>query len=183
MQFIEVSPVRNNQPLFENISFTVNPGEVVAVMGSSGVGKSSLISCITENLLHTGEILMHGKNFQVFQETDQLFPWMTTIKNLELAGPGNWYYHAEQWGIAHLLNKSPDTLSVGQRQRFTLLRALYSNRSNLLCDEPLSGVDWGTAKNILKLFCNSVAETDKRVLWVTHNPKEVQFFNRVINIK
>jgi ABC-type nitrate/sulfonate/bicarbonate transport system ATPase subunit len=181
MKFSECSPVRT-KALFEPISFEVLPGTVTALMGPSGIGKSSLLDAIKGKLGFTGTISSTGEYFSVFQETDQLFPWMTVRQNLELARSTDWQNHSQQWNLADLLEKFPDTLSVGQRQRFTLLRALHSGRSNLLCDEPLSGVDWETAKDILTMFCNSVADSNKHVLWVTHNPREAQFFNQVITL-
>jgi len=77
----------------------------------------------------------------------------------------------------------PNECSVGQRQRFTLIRALYSDRPILLCDEPISGVDYSTGKEIIREFKKLVKETNKKVLWITHNMKEAKHLGKVITLK
>jgi len=81
------------------------------------------------------------------------------------------------------LDKMPNECSVGQKQRFTLMRALYSDRSILLCDEPMSGVDGATGKEIVREFKKLVKSTNKKVLWVTHNQTEAKQLGKVIKVK
>ena len=85
MKFVGVSPLRRNKILFSPLSFSMKPGQVLVLMGSSGIGKSSLLECVTGNLKHTGEIKGNTNYFNVYQDTEQLFPWMTVLENLQLA--------------------------------------------------------------------------------------------------
>jgi|TARA_A100001011_G_scaffold395232_1_gene489623 ABC-type nitrate/sulfonate/bicarbonate transport system ATPase subunit len=184
MKFVGVSPLRRNKILFSPLSFSMKPGQVLVLMGSSGIGKSSLLECVTGNLKHTGEIKGNTNYFNVYQDTEQLFPWMTVLENLQLANnKTNWHKHAEQFKLAHKLENYPNECSVGQRQRFTLLRAIHSGKSVLLCDEPLSGVDSDTAIKICNEFRNYVKQNKKTVLWVTHNQTEAEQLGKIIKLK
>ena len=184
MKFIGVSPLRRNKILFSPLSFEMEPGKVLVLMGPSGIGKSSLLECVAGNLKHTGQIEGNTDYFNVYQDTEQLFPWMTILENLELANnKTDWYKHAKQFNLAHKLENYPTECSVGQRQRFTLLRAIHSGKSVLLCDEPLSGVDSDTAIKICNEFNHYVKQNKKIVLWVTHNETEAQQLGEIIKLK
>ena len=184
MKLVKVAPVRNKNPLFSPITVDVAAGSIVSIMGPSGIGKSSLLESISGVLPFTGQLQTGGKIFRVFQETDQLFPWMSVLDNLKLINKTvDWKTHAKTWQLEHLLLGSPAECSVGQRQRFTLMRAIYSDRPNLLCDEPLSGVDQKNGKDIIDIFKKEVKRNQKHVIWVTHNPNEAKQLGHVIHIQ
>ena len=184
MKFVGVSPLRRNKVLFSPLSFTMEPGKILVLMGPSGVGKSSLLECVAGNLKHTGQIKGNIDFFNVYQDTEQLFPWMTVIENLQLANKNTgWKKHAKQFNLEHKLENFPNECSVGQRQRFTLLRAIHSGKSVLLCDEPLSGVDSDTALKICEEFTEHVEKNKKTVLWVTHNQTEAEQLGEIIKLK
>ena len=184
MKIDNVSPIRGKKVLFNPVSFTISNGEIVVLMGPSGIGKSSFIETISGSLKHTGKISKKIDHFSVFQDTEQLFPWMTILDNLKLSNPkANWKKYSENLKLSHKLQNYPHECSVGQRQRLTLLRAIHSGRSVLLCDEPLSGVDKDTAYKICKEFLRYVKKTKKKVLWVTHNHEEAKLLGKVIVLK
>jgi len=183
MRLEEVAPIRNKKVLFRPISVDFKFGEIVTLMGASGIGKTSLLECITGNCLYEGKIYNNQNNFRVFQDTEQLFPWMSVRENLKLVADINWDKIATQLALEKHLDKMPNECSVGQRQRFTLIRALYSDRPILLCDEPISGVDYSTGKEIIREFKKLVKETNKKVLWITHNMKEAKHLGKVITLK
>lgn len=183
MQLLSVAPIRNNVEVFKPITLHIKSGEVQTLMGPSGIGKTTLLECISGNCKYKGTIIDNKNIFRVFQDTEQLFPWMTVRQNLKLVADANWSKIAKQIGLDKHLDKKPNECSVGQRQRFTLMRALYSDRSILLCDEPMSGVDDSTGRDIVKEFKKLVRKTNKKVLWVTHNPMEAKQLGKVIKIK
>lgn len=183
MQLLSVVPIRNNVELFKPTTLHLRPGEVKTLMGSSGIGKTSLLECISGGCKYRGKIKDNKNIFRVFQDTNQLFPWMTIRENLILVADINWSGIARQLGLEQHLDKYPEQCSVGQKQRFTLIRALHSDREILLCDEPMSGVDDATGKEIVKEFKKLVKKSNKKVLWVTHNPKEAKQLGKVIKIK
>jgi len=184
MKLKQVAPLRNSRGLFKPINLSISPGEIGVIMGPSGVGKSSLLDSIAEDLPYSGSITTKGKFFRVFQETDQLFPWMTVHNNLKLADKNiDWVKLTKRWKLDVCLDKLPDCCSVGQRQRLTLLRALHSDKDNILCDEPLSGVDKDTAVTIIDFFKKEVKRTQKQVVWVTHDLNEAKMLGKVTRIK
>ena len=184
MKIDKVSPIRAKKVLFNPISFTIKYGNIVVLMGASGIGKSSLIEAISGSLDHTGKISQKTDHFIVFQDTEQLFPWMTILDNLKLSNAKtNWEEHLKTFKLSHKLQNYPNECSAGQKQRITLLRAIHSGKSVLLCDEPLSGVDKDTAFKICKEFKNYVKKTKKKVLWVTHDHKEAKLLGKVIVLK
>jgi len=178
-----VAPVRSGRPLFRPLDLETKSGEITVIMGKSGIGKSSLLDSIAGTLSHTGEIQRPGPVFRVFQDHDQLFPWMSVLDNLLLCDTKqDWIMLCKEWHLDHLLDSRPDQCSVGQRQRFTLLRALYNAKPVILCDEPMSGVDRDSAGMILRDFVAQVKHTGKTVLWVTHNLQEASMLGTVVEL-
>ena len=150
--------------LFSPVSISVGSGEIICIMGRSGVGKTSLLNYIA-NII--------DDSFTVFQDSHQLFPWYTVHKNLDLVSH-NYIDTVNEWKISDLLNHCPNELSGGQHQRFTLIRALHSGFNNILCDEPLSGLDTLTKISVLQDFKQKIVDNDLSCIWVTHDYSEAQ---------
>lgn len=171
----QFSPIVNGHALFPGITVDLVPGEILPIVGRSGCGKTSLFNAIRQQIPHTGITeLTPDCVFSVFQENSQLFPWFTVSKNLQLVCDDQWQELVKKWALTDLLSKYPNQLSVGQRQRFTLIRAICSAQNILLCDEPLSGVDSITKQYILKDFRIILKETKKYCLWITHDLSEAK---------
>ena len=157
--------------LFAPISFAINKGKICVLMGSSGCGKTSVINAINGLIPHSGTV-NNTKNFTVFQDSNQLFPWFSIRKNLDLVCKTDYITIVERWGLLHLLDSKPNLVSGGQRQRFTLIRAMHSGADVIFCDEPLSGLDAVTKYNVLIDFKKLVSELSLTCLWVTHDLHE-----------
>jgi ABC-type nitrate/sulfonate/bicarbonate transport system ATPase subunit len=174
VQLQNLSPLVNGKPLYQGISANIAHGKSIAVMGVSGIGKSLLLKSILGEWQHSGSKKINGNLFMVFQDQDQLFPWMTVEKNLNFALIQINRKQLQLWGVDHLLKLMPYQLSVGQKQKITLLRALLRNETILLCDEPLSGVDNISRIKIAKEFKFLASKIGKTVIWVTHDVLEAK---------
>lgn len=175
LTFDSVSPTLGGQCLYPGIDLAISPGEIIAIMGVSGIGKSMLLSCISDRQAHTGKITNSVGFFSVFQDQSQLFPWMTIKRNLEISlSNNNWKQNIAEWNLEKYLDRYPYQLSVGQKQRWVLFRALGRPEPLLLCDEPLSAVDGITKLSLARDFRKKVKSNKRSVLWITHDVLEAQ---------
>jgi len=170
----QVQPIRNGQVLHSPVDLECDAGEIVCIMGTSGVGKTTLLDAIRGDANYHGTIQRPDNFFNVFQGDNQLFPWYTVDKNFALVGAENWQSTAEAWNIGNLSHKKPNDLSGGQRQRFVLLRALSMKADVLLCDEPLNHLDSLGSKIIAQDFRATIQGSNTSVLWITHDIVEAQ---------
>jgi putative ABC transport system ATP-binding protein len=180
--------------ILRGVSLTVKAGERVAVVGSSGSGKSSLIAVAaglerpttgTASLFGTdlGPLsedgrarLRRGRVALVFQQF-HLLPNMTAQENvsapLEIAGVDNATQTARVWldrvGLGGRLDHYPQQLSGGEQQRVALARALAGRPALLFADEPTGNLDSANVKGVAELMFNLVAETGAALVLVTHD--------------
>jgi ABC-type nitrate/sulfonate/bicarbonate transport system ATPase subunit len=169
------SPLVNGKKLYKGLNFDLKDGEIIAVMGMSGIGKTLLLESISNHWPHSGTKKIYQSMFKVFQHSWQLFPWMSIGKNLELAcGKKQVADILSLWNIIDHKNKLPHQLSVGQRQRVTMARALYRDEKILFCDEPLSGVDSITRLQISRDLKKKFKLVKKSILWITHDVLEAK---------
>lgn len=169
------SPKIQDRTLFPALDLDIRPGTITAVLGPSGVGKSSMINAIRGEIPYTGTIDSDGATFTVFQDLYQLFPWFTIRKNLDLAvGDDSYLELCRAWHVEDLLDHYPGEVSGGQRQRFTLIRACCSRARYLLCDEALSGLDLLTSNLVAKDLRAWVIRHDIGCIFVTHNWHEAK---------
>ncbi len=151
--------------VLNQISFSLSPGQIVALAGPSGSGKSTLLRCI-QNLekLDSGTIAHKGTTGFIFQDF-QLFPHLNILDNVAYAlrvtkkqsvndAQEKAKDTLKQLGLKTAYNKMPHQLSGGQRQRAAIARALVLEPDLLLCDEPTSGLDGLSGKNVAELFLN-----------------------------
>ena len=190
----------------QNVSVSVQPGEIFGIIGLSGAGKSTLVRCI--NLLERpdkGQVLFHGKDLmamstkelrQVRRKISMIFQSFnlleqrTSLDNIcfpmELAGVPRTKAKAraqellEIVGLPDKANAYPAQLSGGQKQRIAIARALASDPEVLLCDEATSALDPQTTNSILNLLQNISRERKITVILITHQMSVIeQICNRV----
>lgn len=180
--------------LFAPLTLRVPAGEVVTVMGPSGVGKSTLLDGIGGHLAHgfrlSGRVLLNGRNVMrlpaearrigiVFQDA-LLFPHLSLGDNLAFGLPSGLRGHEarrmrvesalNQAGLAGLHDRDPATLSGGQRARAALMRSLLAEPEALLLDEPFSKLDSGLRDEIRAFALAHVRARGIPTLLVTHDP-------------
>ncbi|NYB74747.1 ABC transporter ATP-binding protein [Sedimentibacter hydroxybenzoicus DSM 7310] len=192
-----------------NVSFSVEKGEYVAIMGESGSGKTTLLNLLASLDKPTnGEILLNGKNIVTINEKDisgfrrdnlgfvfQDFNLLDTfsVKDnifLPLVLAGRPYNEMDeklkpisrQLEISDILNKYPYEISGGQKQRTAIARALITNPKIILADEPTGSLDSRASDGVLKLF-NEINDDGQTIIMVTHSVKAASHAKRVLFIK
>lgn len=186
---------RHNDVLITDFSATVENGQVLSIMGPSGIGKSSLLSFISGSLPRelsaTGEVYLNGvalhnlpveaRKIGLLQQAPLLFPHMSILENLCFAIPAKFgkqqrfekaYAALERLKIADKANNTADKLSGGQQARVALLRTLLSEPSCLLLDEPFSKLDPSLRKDVREFVLNEVKRADIPALLVTHDQED-----------
>lgn len=187
-----------NRKAIVEIDARIGPGEVLSVMGPSGSGKSTLLAFIGGYLDRafeaSGEVLLNGVNILeqrpherkiglLFQD-GLLFPHMSVGRNLMFALPENIRPKAERRrrvsealesiGLEGFETRDPATLSGGQQARAALVRALLSDPSALLLDEPFSKLDAGLRDQIRTLVFDEVRKRRLPALLVTHDADDAR---------
>lgn len=194
----------------DDISFTVEKGEFVAIMGASGSGKTTLLNCIsTIDKVTAGHIYLEGEDVTtlkgkalnkfrseklgfIFQDFN-LLDTLTAYENISLAlsiqkRPVKEIEEAvktvsEQLGITEVLNKYPYQMSGGQKQRVASARAIVTNPSIVLADEPTGALDSKSAKMLLERFTYLNKESNATIMMVTHDSFSASYASRVMFIK
>lgn len=199
----------NQVQALSNVSFSVEQGEYVAIMGESGSGKTTLLNILAALDKPTnGEVILEGKSLSsvkekeisafrrdnlgfVFQDFNLLDTF--TLKDniflpLVLSGKGYKEMNsrlqpiAKKLGITNLLAKYPYEVSGGQKQRAAVARALITNPKLVLADEPTGALDSKSTDDLLKIF-NDINRDGQTILMVTHSTKAASHASRVLFIK
>lgn len=199
----------NQVEALRSVSFAVEQGEYVAIMGESGSGKTTLLNILAALDKPTaGKVLLEGKDMSAIRESDvaafrrdnlgfvfqefNLLDTFTLEDNiylpLVLAGKS----HAEmksrlqpiaaRLGISDLLKKYPYEVSGGQKQRAAVARALITNPKIILADEPTGALDSRSTDELLRLF-GQINRGGQTILMVTHSVKAASHAGRVLFIK
>ncbi|MGC6768219.1 ABC transporter ATP-binding protein [Enterococcus sp. LJL128] len=188
----------------EDLSFSIEKGELAIILGPSGAGKSTVLNILGGmDSPDEGQVIVDGtdiaqfsdKQLTAYRRTDvgfvfqfyNLVPNLTAKENVELAtevSPAalNPEEVLAQVGLSHRLNNFPSQLSGGEQQRVSIARALAKNPKLLLCDEPTGALDFETGKQVLKLLQNASREQGNTVLIITHNSALAPIADRVIRI-
>lgn len=179
-------------PVLAGVELQVREGEFLSVIGPSGCGKTTLLRCIGGfERGNPGRILVNGREVRgpgldrmmVFQNFNQLFPWLTVLGNVELAlKAAGWrqcaqrrrqaFTYLEMVSLEHFASYYPHQLSGGMQQRVAIARALCVRPRILLMDEPFAALD-ALARNTLQQELLRIwKETGVTILFVTHNVQE-----------
>ena len=218
MSILEVSGVQkiytprfggNKVEALKNVSFRVEEGEYVAIMGESGSGKTTLLNILAAlDRPTSGSVILDGKDLSMIKESQvaefrrdnlgfvfqefNLLDTFTLEDNifLPLVLAGRSYQEmnarlqpvASQLGITELLKKYPYEVSGGQKQRAAVARALITNPKLILADEPTGALDSRATDELLRLFAK-INQAGQTVLMVTHSVKAASHAGRVLFIK
>ncbi|WP_335997817.1 ABC transporter ATP-binding protein [Fusobacterium polymorphum] len=187
-----------NNPILKDINIHVNKNEMVAIVGSSGVGKSTLFNLIAGVLKkQVGEITINGNNDYIGKvaymlQKDLLFEHKTIIDNVilpliiakvnkkEALEEGNKIL--KQFNLDKYANKYPQQLSGGMRQRVALIRTYMFKRNIFLLDEAFSALDAITKKELHKWYLDLKKEFNLTTLLITHDIEEAVFLSDRIYI-
>lgn len=192
-----------------NVSFTVEKGEYVAIMGESGSGKTTLLNIIAAlDKPTSGEVWLDGRNIVTIKEREIsafrrehlgfVFQDFNLLDNfslkdnilLPLVLAGKSYKEmisrlnriANKLGIIHLLEKFPYEVSGGEKQRAAVARGLITGPQLILADEPTGALDSRATDSLLRLF-NEINDEGQTILMVTHSTKAASHAKRVLFIK
>ncbi len=192
-----------------HISFSVEEGEYVAIMGESGSGKTTLLNILAALDTPTeGEVLLEGKSLSLIKEKEisafrrdnlgfvfqdfNLLDTFTLQDNifLPLVLSKKSYREmrqrllpiADKLGISKLLEKYPYEVSGGQKQRAAIARALVTNPKLILADEPTGALDSRSADDLLKIF-SDINKDGQTIVMVTHSVKAASHASRILFIR
>ena len=168
----------------DNISLLIKDKEFVSIVGPSGCGKSTLLSILSGLEEKSGGDILLDKNLKVgyMLQKDSLFPWRTILENclvgLEVTNTLNDTSKKrvirllETYGLKDFMNKYPDSLSGGMRQRVALIRTLATDPDILFLDEPFSALDYVTRLALSDDLYRIIKNEGKTAIMVTHDLEE-----------
>lgn len=188
----------------KNTEFQASRGELIAIIGPSGSGKSTFLSIVGGLLTPTsGDVIVNEKNITTMTEKERaqirlneigfilqasnLIPFLTVAKQMKLLNKvkkGNMNANEmerlyEDLGIGDLRGKYPSDLSGGERQRVAIAKALYSNPSIILADEPTASLDSDRAYEVMELLKRETKKKKTTSIVVTHDTRLVSYCDKV----
>ena len=188
----------------DNVSFEIEKGEFVVILGSSGAGKSTLLNILGGMDVATkGEYVLDSKSVTSFKEKDlqefrrenigfvfqfyNLLNNLTALENVEIAAslvknPLDSKEVLNKVGLNDRMYNFPSKLSGGEQQRVSIARAIVKNPKLLLCDEPTGALDSKTGTKIIKLLYELSLKMGTTIIIVTHNSSLAQIGTRLIRI-
>ncbi len=198
-----------DRPLFEQVTLRLAPGESVAIMGESGVGKSTLLNCIAGlEPVDGGRIRLGDKDLTALDEDDfarlrrrdfgfvfqafHLLPHLTLAQNVALPlwlldqdeASADRIARAmlERVGLGNRADDWPRHISGGEMQRVAIARALVHQPTLVLCDEPTGNLDPARAQGVLELLFQGIRTTGAIGILVTHSRMAAAYADRILRL-
>lgn len=190
----------DEEMMLKELSFSVEDGEFVSLIGASGCGKSTIFRLINKLLKpSSGQILLDDESIEkkkmiagYMPQKDLLFPWRTIEKNLCLPMEVMKVPKADQQrkvdevlaqvGLTEYKDKYPKDLSGGMRQRISFARTLLTDAKLMLLDEPFSALDALTRMDMQEWLVHQWEHYHKTVVFITHDVEEAIFLSRKIYV-
>jgi putative ABC transport system ATP-binding protein len=210
-ELVKHYPLLGGEPVraVDGVSLAVTPGEMLALYGPSGSGKTTLLLMVAALLAPTaGAVLVDGRDISSLSEREasryrlselgfirqnfDLLPGVSTIDNavLKLLKSVPWREaHArvapllERLGLGERLQQRSETLSMGERQRVMIARALSTEPRLLLADEPTGSLDTQRSREVLALLRELCREREVAVVLVSHDPLAAGYADRVLALR
>jgi putative ABC transport system ATP-binding protein len=196
-------------PALRGVSFSVQRGEFVSIVGPSGSGKSTLFYLLGGlTRADSGKVVMDGDDFATLSDAQRtrmrkrkigfvfqkfnLLPTLDARSNIaiaqEIAGngdrdPAHFQRICDLLGITKRLAHRPSELSGGEQQRVALARALINKPAVVLADEPTGNLDTENSNIVLRMLRQSNQELGQTVLMITHNPEAAKFGDRILHVR
>ena len=189
----------------ENVSFSIDEGELVVILGPSGAGKTTILNILGGMDSPTsGSIIIDGTDISKYNRKEltkyrrydigfvfqfyNLVGNLTALENVELANqicknPRDSKETLKSVGLGDRIDHFPAQLSGGEQQRVSIARALAKNPKILLCDEPTGALDSKTGKMIIKLLQDTCHDTKTTTIIITHNAIIAEIADKVIKVK
>lgn len=186
------------------VDFHINAGEMVAVIGPSGSGKSTFLTIagllqqptngtiIIDNddvskLSEKQRAKLRLKKIGFILQSSNLVPFLKVKDQFKLLDKVNknhietaeFQSQVKQLGLENVLNQFPTELSGGQRQRVAILKAMYTNPSLILADEPTASLDGKRAVEVIQMIRTIVKDSNKAAIVVTHDTRLLEYFDKV----
>jgi len=188
-----------------DVSFSIDKGEFVIILGASGAGKSTILNLLGGmDQATSGKIVVDGNEISSYS-TKQLTKYrreeigfvfqfynlvqnLNALENVELAveicrNPLNPMEVLHGVGLKDRISSFPSQLSGGEQQRVSIARALAKNPKLLLCDEPTGALDYNTGRSIFKLLTQTVKKYNMTVIVITHNSALAPIADKVITVR
>lgn len=198
----------NKVKALKNVTFSINKGEFVSIIGPSGSGKSTLLNIMGGLDTQTsGKVLLDDRNIFVMKEKElsvfrrrnigfifqafNLVPELNVEENIVLPilldnkKPNKKYINEllEILGLSERKNHLPNQLSGGQQQRVAIGRALATKPAIILADEPTGNLDTKNSKDVINLLKLSVSKYNQTLIMITHNQNLASLGDRVFNVE
>ena len=189
----------------DEISFSIDKGEFVVIVGPSGAGKTTVLNILGGmDQASGGSVWVDGEDIAKYNSRQltqyrredigfvfqfyNLVPNLTALENVELAlqickDPLDARQVLREVGLRERMKNFPAQLSGGEQQRVSIARALAKNPKLLLCDEPTGALDYNTGKAVLKLLQDTCRKKGVTVVVITHNQAITAMADRIITVK
>jgi len=195
-------------PALRDVSFAVEPGEFVSIVGPSGSGKSTLFYVLGGLTSPTaGTLTIRGQDFSRLSDAERtklrrahigfvfqrfnLLPTLTAKGNIAIAqfihgdgfDPHRFDVVTKMLGLEGRLHHKPSELSGGEQQRVAIARAIINEPKILLADEPTGNLDTKNSEIVLEMLRQLNKDLGQTIVMITHNPEAVVYFDRVVHMR